>query len=148
MVRINYLAVLVSAIIYWVLGALWYSPLLFANRFIALMRLTAEDLARIEQQGAAKEIAIAFGSSLLTAFVLAHFVRYARATNLADGLKTGLWVCIGFVFTSNLATVIFENRPFGLYLINNGYHLVGFLLMGALLAVWRRAETGELAYQT
>ena len=41
--RINYLAVAVSALAYWALGALWYSPLLFARPFITLMRWTPED---------------------------------------------------------------------------------------------------------
>ncbi len=50
--------------------------------------------------------------------------------------------------TTNLETVIFEQRPLGLYLINNGYHLVGLLGMGALLAVWRRREARVPAYQS
>jgi hypothetical protein len=148
MLRINYLAVLVSALVYWVLGALWYSPLLFARPFIALMRWTPEDLARIERQGAAREIVIALASSLLTAYVLAHFVRLARAQTVADGLKTAFWAFVGFALTTNLSTVLFEGRPFGLYLINNGYNLVGFLLMGAVLAAWRKQEALEPAYQS
>ena len=147
MSKINYPAVVVAAILYWALGALWYSPLLFASRFIALKGWTPEDIARIQAEGTAKLIAVALLGSLIAAYVLAHFVNYVRARGVADGLKTGLWVCLGFIFTSNLETVIFEQRPLGLYLINNGYHLVGFLLMGALLATWRKAGARELAYQ-
>jgi hypothetical protein len=44
--------------------------------------------------------------------------------------------------------VLFEFRPLGLYLINNGYHLVGLLGMGALLAVWKRKEARVAAFQT
>jgi hypothetical protein len=40
--RINYPAVAASAVAYWVLGALWYSPLLFARPFIALKGWTPE----------------------------------------------------------------------------------------------------------
>ena len=148
MSKINYPAVLVSAIIYWALGALWYSPLLFSRAFIALKGWTPEDIARIQSQGTAKLIAAAFIGSLIAAYVLAHFVRLMDARGAVDGLKIGLWVCLGFIFTSNLETVLFEQRPLGLYLINNGYHLVGFLLMGALLASWRRQGARELAYQT
>lgn len=147
MVRINYLAVIVSAVAYWLLGALWYSPLLFADRFIALMRWTPDHVARIQAEGSAREIVIAFAVSLLTAYVLAHFVRITRSRTALDGAKTGFWLFVGFTLTTNLSTVLFENRPTGLYLINAGYHLVAFLLMGALLAVWRRQEAGELAYQ-
>ncbi len=148
MSKINYPAVATAAVLYWLLGALWYSPLLFAQRFIALKGWTPEDVARVQSEGTAKLVAVALLGSLIAAYVLAHFVRLVQARTLLDGLKTGLWVCLGFVFTSNLETVLFEQRPLGLYLINNGYHLAGFLLMGALLATWRRHGARELAYQS
>lgn len=146
MAKINYLAVGVAGVLYWILGAVWYG--LFSQRFVALMRWTPEDLARIQAQGSARELALAFVASMLTAYVLAHFVRYVGARSAAGGALTGLWVFVGFVLTTNLATVIFEGRPAGLYLINMGYNLVALLLMGALLAVWRRHEARVPAYQT
>ena len=39
---INYLAVLVAGIVIFVLGGLWYSPVLFARRWIALQGRTEE----------------------------------------------------------------------------------------------------------
>ena len=139
--KINYAAVVVSALIYWVLGGLWYSPLLFGNKFIEIMRWPPEQLARIEAEGAGAQLALAFIGSLVTAYVLAHIVRYTSGENALDGAKTGLWLWLGFIVTSNLNTVFFEYRPLGLYLINVGYHLVAFLSMGALLAVWRRKRS-------
>ncbi|HYH86512.1 MAG TPA: DUF1761 domain-containing protein [Pyrinomonadaceae bacterium] len=146
--KINYPAVVVSAIAYWILGALWYSPLLFSRTFISLKGWTPEDVAAIQAAGAGREIAIAFASSLLLAYVLAHFIKFTGAETLRAGLATGFWLWLGFVITTNLETVIFEKRPLGLYLINNGYHLVGMLGMGALLAVWRRRDSRVPAYQT
>jgi hypothetical protein len=146
--RINYLAVVVAALGYWVLGALWYSPLLFANRFITLMGWTPEEVAELQAAGAGKQIVIALFSSLILAYLLAHFVRLRGAETAGGGAATGFWLALGFVLTTNLETVLFENRPLGLYLISNGYHLVGFLSMGMLLAVWRRREAREFAYQT
>ena len=46
--RINYPAVVASAAAYWVLGALWYSPLLFARPFIALKGYSPEQLAALQ----------------------------------------------------------------------------------------------------
>ncbi len=146
MQRINYLAVLASGILYWVLGGVWYG--IFTERFVALMRWTPEDLARIEAQGSAKELAVAFVTSLLTAYVLAHFIRYVNARSAFDGALTGFWLFVGFVLTTNLATVIFERRPTGLYLISMGYNLTGLVLMGVVLAVWRRREANVPAFQT
>jgi hypothetical protein len=146
--RINYPAVVVSAIAYWVLGAIWYSPLLFAHPFIALKGWTPEELAALQAAGAGKEIAIAFAGSLLLAYVLAHFVKFTGAETARAGIETGFWLWLGFVITTNLETVLFEGRPLGLYLISNGYHLVGLLGMGALLAVWRRRDARVPAYQS
>ncbi|HEV2706579.1 MAG TPA: DUF1761 domain-containing protein [Pyrinomonadaceae bacterium] len=148
MLRINYTAVLVSAILYWMLGALWYSPLLFAGKFIELTGWTPQQLEAIQAAGTGKLVAGAFISSLVLAYVLAHFVRFTRSETALDGARTGFWLCLGFVLTSNLETVLFENRPLGLYLINNGYHLAGFLMMGALLGAWKRRESPVLAYES
>jgi hypothetical protein len=145
--KINYAAVVVSAIVYWVLGGLWYSPVLFGGKFIEIMRWSPEQLARIEAEGAGAQLALAFVGSLVAAYVLAHIVRYTSAESATDGAKTGLWLWLGFIVTTNLNTVFFEFRPLGLYLINIGYHLVAFLAMGALLAVWRkRSEAKAHAY--
>lgn len=144
--RINHLAVAASALAYWMLGALWYTA--FANPFIALMRWKPEDLARIESQGAGVEIGVALVASLVTAYVLAQFVKLTGAEDAWRGAQVGLLAWLGFAVTTNLGTVLFEFRPLGLYLINNGYHLVGMLGMGALLAVWRRREARAPAYQS
>lgn len=146
--RINYAAVVASAVAYWVLGAVWYSSLLFERPFVALKGYTPEQVAAIQAQGHAGEIGLAFLASLVTAYVLAHFVKFTGAETGKSGALAGFWLWLGFVATTNLSTVLFEARPVGLYLINNGYHLVGLLGMGALLAVWRRERTRVPAYQS
>jgi hypothetical protein len=146
--RINYAAVGVAGLGYWVLGAVWYSPLLFARPFVSLMNWTPEQLAAAESAGAGKQVAVAFVTSLLLAYVLAHVLRFAGAETARAGAAAAFVLWLGFVATSNLETVIFESRPLGLYLINNGYHLVGMLGMGALLAAWKRREARVPAYQT
>ena len=146
--KINYPAVFVSALAYWLLGAVWDSPLLFEPPFIALRGFTAEQLDAIRAASHAGEIGAALAVSLLTAYVLAHFVRFTGAETAQTGGLAGFWLWLGFVVTTNLSTVLFEGRPLGLYLINNGYHLVGLLGMGALLAVWRRRDARVPAYQS
>jgi len=145
--RINYSAVGAAAVGYWLLGAVWYG-LLFARPFIALMGWTPEQVAAIQAKGESTALGLAFITSLVLAYVLAHFVRFLGAETARAGAATGFWLWLGFVATSNLETVLFESRPLGLYLISNGYHLVGMLGMGALLAAWKRREARVPAYQT
>ena len=136
-VDINYLAVLISAVVAFALGALWYSPVLFAKPWMAALGKTADQFQE-EQKGQNMPLTygLTFVAWLLTAFVLAHFVDYAGATTLAAGLQTGWWVWLGFSLTYALIHGLFEGQAFMLYVIHLGYHLVALLGMGAMQAVW------------
>ena len=131
---INLLAVLVATVVFFALGALWYSPLLFAKPFMAAMGKTQEEL--MEGFNPLITYGSEFLARLVTAFVLALIINYAGATGIGAGLQTGLLLWLGFVATSSLATVTFEGRSFVLYALSAGYQLVGMLIMGGILAVW------------
>ena len=132
---INFLAVIAAGIVPMVLGGLWYSKLLFANKFMALIAKAEEELKQGFNPG--RDYGLSFLTALVMSYVLAHFVNYTHATTVGDGLQTGFWIWLGFVLTTNASTVIFEKRPAGLYWINMGYNLICLLAMGTILAVWR-----------
>ncbi|MBI2669285.1 DUF1761 domain-containing protein [Candidatus Woesearchaeota archaeon] len=132
-VEINYWAVLVAAIVSYILGALWHSPLLFGKLW---MRLSKVQDTEETKKHMAKSYILTFLTVLVMSYVLAHFVDYAEATTLVGGLLAGFWAWLGFVATIELGAVLWENKPFGLYLFGASYHLVSLLLMGAILAVW------------
>lgn len=73
--KIKYPAVLVATLVHFFLGGLWYSPLLFANKFMQLINWTPEQLRQIESESHVKELVIAFVMSLILVYVLAHFVQ-------------------------------------------------------------------------
>lgn len=138
--KIKYPAVIVATLVHYILGGLWYSPLLFGNKFLQIIGWTPAKLAEIEKQSHAKELAIAFVTSVVLVYILAHFVQYTKAISAMDGIQTAFWLWLGFIATTQLATVIFEQRPLGLYLLNIGYQLVGCALAGVILAKWRPQE--------
>jgi biotin transporter BioY len=111
--------------------------LLFGNKFIELIGWSPAKLEQVGNQNHVKEYLFAFLSSLVLVYVLAYFVQYTKANNAVAGMQTGFWLWLGFIATTQLATVIFEERPLGLYLINIGYQFVACLLTGALLAAWK-----------
>ena len=43
---------------------------------------------------------------------------------------------LGFVATAQIDSVVAEKGRFNWFLISTGYHLVGMLIMGAILALW------------
>ncbi len=145
--KIKYPAVIVATLAHYILGGLWYSPLLFGNKFLEVINWSPEKIAEMGNQSHAKELGIAFALSLVLVYVLAHFVQYTKATTAMAGIQTGFWLWLGFVVTTQLPTVIFEQRALGLFLINVSYQLVGCALAGAILAVWRSQEATATAPQ-
>jgi hypothetical protein len=133
--KIKYPAVLVAAILHWILGAVWYG--VFTKQFVALMEWTPDQLKRAETESHGKEYAIAFFSSLILVYILAHFVQYTKATSVGGGLQTAFWLWLGFIATTQVATVLFEGRKPGLYLLNIGYQFVACSAAGVILALWR-----------
>ena len=131
---LNLLAGLVATVAFFALGALWYSPLLFAKPFMAALGKTEEEL--MEGFNPLRTYGLEFLARLVTAYVLAHMVDYAGATTIAGGLQTAFWLWLGFVATSGLASVTFEGRSAVLYALNAGYQLAGLLIVGGILAVW------------
>ena len=136
--KTNYPAVLVAAIAHWILGAVWYG--VFTKQFVALMEWTPAKLTAIENQSHTKEYITAFVSSLILVYILAHFVQYTNARSAVGGLQTAFWLWLGFIATTQIASVIFEGRKPGLYLLNIGYQLVACAVAGVILASWRPRE--------
>ncbi len=134
MVPINYVAMIVAAVSSMVVGALWYSPLLFLNPWMKLIGKTAEECK--DQMAGVKPMAIMAVVSLVASYVIAHWVYYANATDLVGGLQAGFWGWLGFNVIS-IGDYLFAGRPMKLFLINSGQQLVSLLVMGAILAVWR-----------
>src|SRR4051794_16873195 len=126
-VHINYWAVLVAAAINMAVGSVWYSKVLFADRWMKSINKTKADLG---QPGPAMALMVV--GSLLMVYVLAHIVSYALATTAVDGALTGFWIWVGFIAPVSLGITMFENRPWDWYVLNVGYYLVVLLATGAV----------------
>lgn len=139
MVPINYLAVIVSTILSMILGFLWYGPL-FGKPWMTLMGITKESMSG-NQKGMGKTYALMALGSLITVFVLAHVVVFASAyTNTVGwmaGVSAAFWSWIGFVAPISMGTVLWEGKPWKLWLINSSYYLVSFIISGTILALWK-----------
>lgn len=130
--HLNPLAIAVAAALSFLIGGVWYSPLLFARRWQQAAGLSDEQL---KAGGMARIFGLSFVCSLVMAANLAAFLG-AKATvgfGLAAGAATGIgWVAMAFAIND-----LFERRPLVLWLINAGYHVVTLTLMGGLLAWWK-----------
>ena len=139
--HVNYLAVLVAGIVIFLLGGLWYSPVLFAKRWIALQGRTEEQMrAHAASSNMPVMYLSAFLCGLITAWVLAgvlSHVAVAVEMNAAHGALFGALCWLGFAATTSYATALFSGKPKLLWWIDSSYNLVSFMLAGIILAVWR-----------
>ncbi len=135
---INFWAVFVSAIATMVIGFLWYSPILFATPWMRLMGFDPNDKTKLAEmrKGAGKIYGLSFVASLVSAVVLAKIIDIATVVTIPYGMKIGFAVWLGFVTTVQLTGALFGKQPTKLYLINTGYQLICYVVMGAILAVW------------
>ena len=135
--KTNFLAVIVSAILYWLLGAVWYA-VLFNKPWMALEGPLA---AQASNMNPVLPYIITLVLNLLIAFVLAQICAWRNANTAARGSAVGILLWIGIVGPITFTTNMYETRPVALYAINNFYPLVGLCLMGAILGAWTKKAT-------
>jgi uncharacterized protein DUF1761 len=135
---VNLWAVLAAAVASMIIGFVWYSPVLFAKPWMLAMGYDPDDKARIAemQKTAGPKYGISFLASLLTAFVLGKFMIHFGISTYFYGAKVGFEVWIAFVLTVQLTDKLFSNRPLKLFMINTGFQLVCYLVIGAILGKW------------
>lgn len=130
---INVAALALAAILKSVVGTVWFSPALLGPRWNSYAKCDPDVLRR----GLPRALGVDVIGNFVMAFVLVHATHYAGATSAAQGAAVGFFNWLGFVAVSTLFSVTFEKRPFGLWLINNGFHLIGIVLMGVIVTTWR-----------
>ena len=134
-VSINFLAVIVAAVGYMVIGAVWYSPVVFGKMWMKLAGITQKDIDK-QKKTMPKTYGFAFLGALITSYILAIIIGLVGAITLVGALQIGFLVWLGFVATTTLSTVLFEGKKQELYLLNNGYNLIALLVASAILTLW------------
>ena len=130
---INWLAVLVAAISAFVIGGLWYSPLLLAKPWMKANGFTE---ASLQGGNMGKIFGLAFLWSLVMSANLAMFLN-APDTTAAWGATAGFLAGFGWVAMGFFIVGLFERRTTGWMLINGLYMVVALTVMGLILGAWR-----------
>ena len=131
MPEFNIWAVLVAALSGFVLGGLWYSPVLFGKAWQRETGLSDEVLAK-------GNMALIFGTTfvlcVVASAVFAMFLGPRPSLELGVGAGFAAGLC--WVTSSFGINYLFERRSLKLFLINGGYHTLQFTLIGLVLALW------------
>lgn len=133
MSTINWMAVAVAAVSNFVLGGLWYSKMLFGKAWQEENNLTDDDLKRGNM---AKIFGLSFLWSVIMSFNLAMFLNDSK-TDTAWGMTAGFLAGFGWVAMAIFTIGLFEHKSWRYMLINAGYMVVSFVLMGFILGIWR-----------
>jgi hypothetical protein len=132
----NWLAVLVAAVAYFMLGALWYSKTLFGTQWAQLLKIDTSN----------PDLRKGMGGMMVSTFVLVLIVCFGLETlivkvnfgqELSYGIKLGLLTGLAFATTAVSINYVYERKPTNLYLITNGYHVVGHVIAATILVLWR-----------
>lgn len=131
---LNIVGICVCAAGLWIMGALWFSPVLFAKPWMALVGIE-------KTEGKRPGMLLAMTASLIGDFVVAlileHLVIWSGAGSFGWGALIGFIAWAGFVGAVNLPQTMYERRPFKYFAITSGYWLLGLVLVGGVLAIWK-----------
>jgi hypothetical protein len=127
---LNYLAIVIAAIVAWVAGAVWYMS--FGKIWTAAQGLTPEQMHANKSK---LPFIFAFLAELVMAWVLAGLMAHLGAgqVTLLNGVVSGAFCWLGFVITALVVNVSFSMRDMRLIWIDGGHWLIVLVLMGAII---------------
>jgi hypothetical protein len=128
--------ILVAALVAFLIGALWYSPVLFAKAWVRANGFTPERLAAM-QANAGRAYAGSFVAFVVMAAVLGLLLRHLGADSTADGAAWGFHAWLGFALPIGFTANLYSDKPAAAFLIDAGYQLVYMTVMGAILGAWQ-----------
>jgi len=118
-----------------VVGFIWYARGVFGKTWGKLAGIKME--GRPTMANMAPLLGLTFVASLITAYILAHFVflshHFFGGSWLSSGLTTAFWAWLGFTATRMLTHDLFEGRRKKLTMLNWGNELVTLVVMGLII---------------
>ena len=132
MLQVTFLPVLFAGIVSVVIGFAWYHPRVFGGMWMQLLNLSPESVEKGKRR---MPMMAFFGllASMFTAYVMNYFGIAWGVYDIIGAIELGFWCWIGFVATTMLGTVLWEQKSFKLYLINAGYWFVSLIAMAIVL---------------
>jgi hypothetical protein len=131
----NWLALVLAAVVAFMLGGLWYSPVLFAKQWMAAHAHSPEDVARMKAD-APRAYGISFVCFLVMAFILQMLLNHLDAHTWQSGVLWAVHLWLGFAVTIGLMANVYSGKKFSVFVIDAGYQLLYFVVMGAILGAW------------
>ena len=133
----RHLAVWIAAIVFFILGAIWYT--LLSAPWLAAIGKTMEQMTS-DQAGSPLPYIIGFVALLVMCYTLAWLIERLQATTFAGGMGLGAAIAVGFISANLALNYGFEWRAVTLWVINAVYAIVGLAIAGAIIGGWKRSR--------
>ncbi|MBI2024215.1 DUF1761 domain-containing protein [Candidatus Giovannonibacteria bacterium] len=133
---VNFTAVLVAAIVSMIAGMVWYNPKLFGKSWMEGMGFTPDYMNKQQERGMGKYYFMSFIGSILTAYILAYFIKVLVAVDFFGAFQTAFWIWLGFIATTLFGQILWDGKTAKVYFINAGYQLVNLFAMALVLVFW------------
>jgi hypothetical protein len=127
---VNLVPVMGAAVGQWVLGALWYSPVMFGR----MARSGAGEDAKAADKRWAMSMLLTFVANITVSVVALHVILLNGIYGIKGGAKFGFVAGVGLVAAPMLATYIYEKRPLRLFVVNAGYWIAALTISSAFMA--------------
>ena len=131
--NINWLHVLVAAIGYFALGAIWYSAL-FGKKWVAYHNIDVN--APDAKKGTGAIMIGSFVLMLIATIGLAIIVSRLQLNQFSSGVKWGLLTGLCFSATAISISYLYVKKPGGLHVIDGLYHILGQIIAAVILTCW------------
>jgi uncharacterized membrane protein len=135
--ELNWLAVIVAALAYFAIGAVWYAPPVFGKAWMAAGGMAMPEAGT--RPSPAIYLTPLIGS-VLSAIALGMLAKATGTDTLEEGIALGLVVALGFAVAISFVTAQFESekpKPMVWGAVNAGYHMVGNLVAAIIVASWQ-----------
>jgi hypothetical protein len=130
---LNWLAIIVSTLAFFGLGAFWYSPVAFGKIWMKETGITNE---KAKTASMAKVMGLTVLFSFIMALNLALFMN-SPEIGLSEGAMYGFFTGFGWIAMSIFVSGQYEFRSTRYMLINAGYNIVGLTIVGMILGAWK-----------
>lgn len=139
--NLDIIQILVGTVISFLIGWLWYSPILFLKPWQAYHNMTAENM----KAGMAKGILGGFVLTLLTGVAMDVALRgimaygtgeWDQLPSLSFSVKFALVCGLGFVMVWLLMPSFYAKKPFGLSIIDGLYGAINLVVFALVIAGW------------
>lgn len=132
---INYGAVLVSGIVYWIIGMLWFT-VLFGKLWARLIQKHGVKIKVPSKKEMIIKCIYTFLLNLLVALGVAIFVNSLGITQVSSAITLGVVLSVCFSLATLTTGYLWESRPWKLALVDLGYPFVGIIVSSIIITLW------------